>query len=161
MTSLPHPNLTVITGASRGMGLAMAQQLLQPGDTLLCISRTTQMALTQQATATGTTLLQWTHDLADGASLSTRLEAWLRQITRPTWGSASLINNAGMIPRIGPLSASEPLDLAHALDLIVIAEGVETSEQLAVLRRLGCDQAVGFHFSRPAAPEALTELILA
>ena len=125
MTSLPHPNLTVITGASRGMGLAMAQQLLQPGDTLLCISRTAQMALTQQATATGTTLLQWTHDLADGASLSTRLEAWLRQITRPTWGSASLINNAGMIPRIGPLSASEPLDLAQALRV-----GLEAPMQL-------------------------------
>ena len=52
------------------------------------------------------------------------------------------------------------IDLAHALDLIVIAEGVENEEQLAALRRLGCDQAVGFHFSRPQAPELLTELIL-
>ncbi len=53
------------------------------------------------------------------------------------------------------------IDLAHALELTVIAEGVENDEQLAVLRRLGCDQAVGFHFSRPKAPEELTELILA
>ena len=53
------------------------------------------------------------------------------------------------------------IDLAHALDLTVIAEGVENEEQLAALRRLGCDQAVGFHFSRPRAPEDLTELILA
>ena len=53
------------------------------------------------------------------------------------------------------------IDLAHALDLTVIAEGVENDVQLAALRRLGCDQAVGFHFSRPRAPEDLTELILA
>ncbi len=53
------------------------------------------------------------------------------------------------------------IDLAHALELTVIAEGVENDVQLAVLRRLGCDQAVGFHFSRPRAPEELTDLILA
>jgi diguanylate cyclase (GGDEF)-like protein/PAS domain S-box-containing protein len=52
------------------------------------------------------------------------------------------------------------IDLAHALDLVVIAEGVETEQQLLVLRRLECDQAVGFYFSRPLQPERLTELLL-
>ncbi|MCH7790141.1 MAG: EAL domain-containing protein [Acidobacteria bacterium] len=41
------------------------------------------------------------------------------------------------------------IDLAHALDLVVIAEGVETPTQLAELRRLNCDQALGFLFSKP------------
>jgi diguanylate cyclase (GGDEF)-like protein/PAS domain S-box-containing protein len=53
------------------------------------------------------------------------------------------------------------IDLAHALGLTVIAEGVETEQQLLVLRRLECDQAVGFYFSRPLQPERLTELLLA
>ncbi len=119
------PHLTIVTGASRGMGLAMAQQLLKSGDTVLCISRTTQTALTQQATTAGTALLQWSHDLADGASLSTRLESWLRDMTSSVWASVSLINNAGMIPRIGPLSASDPLDLARALRV-----GLEAPMQL-------------------------------
>jgi len=48
------------------------------------------------------------------------------------------------------------IDLAHALDLVVIAEGVETEEQLAVLRRLECDQAVGFYFSHPLPADQLT-----
>ena len=48
------------------------------------------------------------------------------------------------------------IDLAHALDLVVIAEGVETEEQLAVLRRLECDQAVGFYFSQPLPADQLT-----
>ena len=43
------------------------------------------------------------------------------------------------------------IDLAHALGLIVIAEGVETEAQLQVLRELDCDQALGFLFSEPRA----------
>ncbi len=41
------------------------------------------------------------------------------------------------------------IDLAHALGLIVIAEGVETEEQLHVLKELDCDQALGYFFSKP------------
>ena len=46
--------------------------------------------------------------------------------------------------------------MSHALGKIVIAEGVETEEQLALLRKLGCDEIQGFLFSRalPAAPFA-------
>ena len=103
----------------------MARQLLRPSGTVLCISRTIQTTLAQQAEHTDTTLLQWTHDLADGASLSARLEAWLREMASTAWASASLINNAGMIPRIGPLSASDPVDLARALRV-----GLEAPMQL-------------------------------
>jgi diguanylate cyclase (GGDEF)-like protein/PAS domain S-box-containing protein len=41
------------------------------------------------------------------------------------------------------------ISMAHALGLPTIAEGVETSEQLYTLRRLGCDYAQGFLFARP------------
>ena len=41
------------------------------------------------------------------------------------------------------------IGLAHALDLGVVAEGVEHADQLAALRRAGCDRAQGFLFSRP------------
>jgi len=44
------------------------------------------------------------------------------------------------------------VNLAHALGLEVVAEGVETPRQLEALRELGCDLAQGYLFSRPVPP---------
>ena len=41
------------------------------------------------------------------------------------------------------------IDVAHALGKTVVAEGVETAGQLALLQRLGCDMIQGYHVSRP------------
>jgi EAL domain-containing protein (putative c-di-GMP-specific phosphodiesterase class I) len=41
------------------------------------------------------------------------------------------------------------IELAHTLDLRVVAEGVETEPQCALLAALGCDLAQGYLFSRP------------
>jgi EAL domain-containing protein (putative c-di-GMP-specific phosphodiesterase class I) len=51
------------------------------------------------------------------------------------------------------------VSLAHSLRLKVVAEGVETEEQLAFLRSLGCDQYQGYHFS-PALPAAKFEALV-
>lgn len=46
-------------------------------------------------------------------------------------------------------------DLAHALDLTTVAEGVETAPQQRFLADIGCDEAQGFLFSRPIEAKAL------
>jgi diguanylate cyclase (GGDEF)-like protein/PAS domain S-box-containing protein len=51
------------------------------------------------------------------------------------------------------------IDLTHALGMKVIAEGVETSEQLARLRNMKCDLAQGNYFSEPLPSEALTIIL--
>jgi diguanylate cyclase (GGDEF)-like protein/PAS domain S-box-containing protein len=49
--------------------------------------------------------------------------------------------------------------LAHSLRLQVIAEGVETSEQLDFLRAEGCDMMQGYHYSRPVGTAAFEDLL--
>jgi diguanylate cyclase (GGDEF)-like protein len=51
------------------------------------------------------------------------------------------------------------LAFASALGLAVTAEGVETTQQLELLRALGCRQAQGYLFARPVAPEAVPGLL--
>jgi diguanylate cyclase len=50
--------------------------------------------------------------------------------------------------------------MAHALDLLVVAEGVETDEQLAAVRDLGCDLVQGYLFSRPIPPVDAIEFVV-
>jgi len=97
------------------MGLAMAQQLLQKGNALLCISRHANAGLAAAAQKADATLTQWTHNLADGEGASVRLREWLQSQNPADFASASLINNAGVIPPITPLRQSQPADLALAL----------------------------------------------
>jgi EAL domain-containing protein (putative c-di-GMP-specific phosphodiesterase class I) len=52
------------------------------------------------------------------------------------------------------------INLGHALDLTVIAEGVETRDQLQYLSALGCDVVQGFLFSKALSTKAFEELLV-
>ncbi|HEU0043681.1 GGDEF domain-containing phosphodiesterase [Sphingomonas sp.] len=54
-----------------------------------------------------------------------------------------------------PLIVRSTIDLAHALEMEVVAEGVETAASLALLSVMGCDMVQGYLVSRPLALEAL------
>jgi diguanylate cyclase (GGDEF)-like protein len=62
-------------------------------------------------------------------------------------------------PRTRALVASV-LDMARSLDLHTVAEGIETLDQLAVLRALGCAYAQGYLFDKPMEHDAFGELLL-
>lgn len=114
MTANPK-HLTILTGASRGMGLAMAEQLLAPNRVLLCISRQSHDGLAQAAAQQGAPLTQWQQDLADSQGAARRLQDWLWAQAAEGLASATLINNAGVLTTIGPLEAAPPEGLVNAL----------------------------------------------
>jgi diguanylate cyclase (GGDEF)-like protein len=71
---------------------------------------------------------------------------------------ASLIRDLSHDPDQAPVIGAI-VELAHALGLSVLAEGVETAAQVDHLRRLGCDGAQGFLFGRPVPEDEAEKLI--
>lgn len=108
-------HLTILTGASRGMGLAMAEQLCVPDAVLLCISRKASDPLAARAQSQSTALTQWQADLADPLPVAARLRSWLDGLDGAAFASATLINNAGVVDPIGPLDAADPQAMARLL----------------------------------------------
>jgi EAL domain-containing protein (putative c-di-GMP-specific phosphodiesterase class I) len=49
--------------------------------------------------------------------------------------------------------------LGHALNLRVVAEGVETAAQAALVRRLGCDEQQGFYYAQALPPDEFAALV--
>ncbi len=50
------------------------------------------------------------------------------------------------------------IDLAHSLDMKVVAEGIEDADTAAIMTEMGCDIGQGFHFYIPMAPEMIPSL---
>jgi benzil reductase ((S)-benzoin forming) len=140
MSSANH--LTILTGASRGMGLAMAEQLLDAGHAVLCISRKTSEALAARAAAAGRTLEQWPQDLGRAEAAAARLETWLQARGEAGLASITLINNAGVLPRIAPIGDIAAADMAQAMRVDLEAPMLLTSVFLRATAAWGCRRKV-------------------
>jgi EAL domain-containing protein (putative c-di-GMP-specific phosphodiesterase class I) len=51
------------------------------------------------------------------------------------------------------------IDLAHTLEMKVVAEGVEDRRQAALLKEMGCDLAQGFYFAKPMTADAVSDFL--
>jgi diguanylate cyclase (GGDEF)-like protein/PAS domain S-box-containing protein len=70
----------------------------------------------------------------------------------------SFVDSLGSGPRSRRLVGSI-IDMAHALELHTVAEGVETGEQLRILRELRCATGQGYLFSPPLTPQELDRVL--
>lgn len=59
----------------------------------------------------------------------------------------------------GGLIAETIIGLGHRIGLSTIAEGVETAEQLAAVKAMGCDEVQGFYFAKPMPTEVLMQYL--
>jgi benzil reductase ((S)-benzoin forming) len=96
-------NLYVVTGTTRGLGRALAERIAKdPSNELITLSR-------GQA------------DLADPASIESAWDDLDRRIAGKPYAKAVLINNAGVIPPIGPLERADPAELERNLAVNLLA----------------------------------------
>lgn len=94
-------SLFILTGASRGLGAALAQALMQPGRRLICVARGDNAELRAQAAAAGVTLDWHQVDLSDAHAA----EAWMTKTLAalPAFANVTLVLNAGAVEPIGTI----------------------------------------------------------
>ncbi|MEW6704050.1 MAG: SDR family NAD(P)-dependent oxidoreductase [Pseudomonadota bacterium] len=110
-----NERLYIVTGASRGMGEAIAGALLAPGHTVWGLSRGTSERLQARAAQAGATLAQWQLDLADPLPAAARLEQALQALPPDRFAGVALINNAALVSAPGPLQDTPAAELSAAL----------------------------------------------
>jgi benzil reductase ((S)-benzoin forming) len=129
-----NQQLFILTGGSRGMGLAIAHQILSRGHTLVSIARHRNRVLEDTAHAHGAQLSQWQHDLADAMPAAEQLQSWLVQQPSAQFARVTLINNAGVIPPIAPLSNTPWAAIAQGIRVGLEAPMVLTAAFLQATR---------------------------
>jgi len=94
-------SLFILTGASRGLGAALAQALMQPGHRLICVARGDNAELRAQAAAAGVALDWHQVDLSDAHAA----EAWMTKTLAalPAFANVTLVLNAGAVEPIGTI----------------------------------------------------------
>jgi len=131
--------LYIVTGASRGLGRAIAEQLLQPGHHVLAIARRIDPELEAVAGTRGARLTCWSQDLADAPLAAQRLADWLAQQLP---ADAALINNAAALSTPAPLGDSDLDELSVAARVGLEAPLLLTAAFLRATQAWGSDRRV-------------------
>ncbi len=118
------------------------QQLALPGNALLCLSRSTSPALAALARKAGMTIEQWPADLLNAGGVAARLESWLHNCQASGLESVTLINNAGVIGRVGGVDHTTAEDLASVLRVDLEAPVLLIQTFLRATRAWNCARRV-------------------
>ena len=133
--------VVIVTGASKGLGAAMVEQLLSKDRQVIGISRTPNEALAAQARAQNAWLDWYLQDLADAAATD-RLAASICAALPRDATRYMLVNNAALIEPVGAVATLEAAPVVAALAVNIAAPMLFTARFLAATDDLAVDRRV-------------------
>ncbi|WP_427312991.1 SDR family oxidoreductase [Cupriavidus sp. H39] len=134
-------HLYIITGASRGLGAALTNALLVPGNRLICVARSRNSELERIATLSGVPVAWHLQDLSQAGPAATWLASVLDTLDLPPT-SATLILNAGVVEPIGPVAGLQEKTLVPHLLTNLAAPMTMTAAFLERTEKFGCPRKV-------------------
>ncbi len=120
-------NYYIITGASSGIGAAIAESFVETGNTIFCVSRRKNKDLMNMAGDAGVALEYISMDLSRTGKLSGLMERIFRKISREGAERLVLVNNAGVLEPIGPSQHNSADDIHRSVAVNLTAPMVLTS----------------------------------
>jgi len=134
-------HVVILTGASRGLGAAIATELMGPQTRLICVARSKNDALEEAAKASNAWLDYYLADLSEPLVAEELATSICEQLPDDA-ARYSLINNAGMI---GPVDKSEVLtvrDLTRTMNVNLLAAMTFMAQFLAVTKGFAGERRV-------------------
>ncbi|CAE6828743.1 hypothetical protein R69746_06400 [Paraburkholderia aspalathi] len=140
MTASEHL-IIIITGTPRGMGAALMEALLQPGNRIVCVARSCNPDLERLASESGVPVAWHQQDLSQPGRATSWLVGTLEAVDE-TPASATLILNAGIAVPIAPIANLREAELVTSLFTSLAAPMAMTAAFLKHTERLGCQRKV-------------------
>ncbi len=109
--------LTIVTGASRGLGQALVEAMLAPGQLLICMARSSMAGLEMAAARRGCLLDARCVNLANPNAAAAALANSLGEVDIATVTTVTLINNAGTVEPVKPAEKLKADEVAASLAL--------------------------------------------
>jgi NAD(P)-dependent dehydrogenase (short-subunit alcohol dehydrogenase family) len=132
----------IITGASRGLGRALVEALLEPNHTLYCIARSVNQDLFSQADETSSTMHWIQADLSVPESIEPFMDSIAMQIRSSGSTEIVLINNAAVVTPMGLVGSAPAGDLDRAIRVNLTAPIILTHAFVSRFSQLDCAKTV-------------------
>lgn len=132
----------ILTGTSRGLGEAIASQLLRKETKLICISRQNNDTLVKQASEQAIPLHFYPFDLQDVHNIDSLMENIFSTIHEKDISSIHLINNAGILAPTKPIEKAESADLITNVNVNLVAPMLLTSSFMKHTKNWQVDKRV-------------------
>lgn len=133
----------IITGTSRGIGEALANQLLDKNHHLICISRTTNQQIINQAQERNCRIDYFNYDLTNIGGIDQLFVDIFRHLEVNSNDEAIyLINNAAMLTPVSPIEQIETEEIIENIHLNLLAPMIITSNYLKHTKNLNVDKRI-------------------
>lgn len=133
----------IITGTSRGIGESLAKQLIHEDHHLICISRTTNQRIIDQAKEMNCRLDYFNYDLSNLSGLDRLVEDIFGKIGLHSDDDAVyLINNAAMLTPVSPIERIETGKIIENIHLNLLAPMIITSNYLKWTKNRNADKRI-------------------
>lgn len=132
----------IITGASRGLGAALARELLGPGHSVFCVSRSLNEELIQESNEAEAELHWIQADLAETLSIEAFMATIAERIDTEGSEQIVLINNAAVLTPLGLLGSAPDDELQNAVQVNLIAPMILTHSFIRHFAPSACEKVV-------------------
>ena len=134
-------NVYIVTGASKGLGAALVEQLLSPDDRIIGIARSPSFPLATAARDKGAWLDWYLQDLGDLVGADALAASVCAGLPRDA-ASYVLVNNAAAAEPIGPIAALDAAQVVGAINVNLTAAMLLTTRFLAATAPLDAERRV-------------------